>query len=123
MTSQSTLIRRSDGKKFKVVDLAHWSTIAAEDGEQDRVKWYGDGYVSANKGASYFVLGAFEIPRHNDVTYDPPEPWTAWDGYAGCWTCRVCGAAAGYQLHSTSCRLFDGTPVAPFVLPKKSPCP
>jgi hypothetical protein len=57
MTSQSTLIRRTDGKKFKVVDLAHWSTIAAEDGEQDSVKWYGgDGYVSASEGHSYFLM-------------------------------------------------------------------
>ena len=55
MTSQATLVRRTDGKLFKVVDLAHWSAIASEDGEQDTVKWYGDGYVSAVKGFSYFV--------------------------------------------------------------------
>ena len=62
MTSQSTLIRRTDGKTFKVVDLAHWSTIAAEDGERDLVKWYGgDGYVSADKGVSYIVLKCSHI--------------------------------------------------------------
>jgi hypothetical protein len=46
----------------------------------------------------------FDIPRHNDPTYVPLESWTTWDGYAGCWTCRMCGAAAGYQLHNPSCR-------------------
>jgi hypothetical protein len=53
MISGTTLVRRRDGKEFRVVDLAHWSTIRAEDGETDTVKWYGDGYVSADKGCSY----------------------------------------------------------------------
>lgn len=58
MTGNSTLKRRSDGKLFKVTDHSHWSTIQAEDGEQDNVKWYGDGYVSASRGFSYTVVGA-----------------------------------------------------------------
>lgn len=49
----STLRRRSDGKLFTVRDHAHWSKIVADDGEEDSVKFYGDGYVSANKGFSY----------------------------------------------------------------------
>jgi hypothetical protein len=53
MKSDSVLVRRRDGKEFRVVDLAHWSTIRSADGEEDCVKWYGDGYVSASKGFSY----------------------------------------------------------------------
>jgi hypothetical protein len=53
MTSTTILIRRRDRKEFRVEYLAHWSTIRAEDGETDTVKWYGDGYVSADKGFSY----------------------------------------------------------------------
>jgi hypothetical protein len=55
MKSDSVLVRRRDGKTFRVVDLAHWSTIRSADGEEDHVKWYGDGYVSAAKGFSYEV--------------------------------------------------------------------
>ena len=60
MTSQSTLLRAADGKAFRVKLLGHWSTIVADDGEEDSVKWYGgDGdrqlYVSASKGHTYEV--------------------------------------------------------------------
>ena len=80
MTSQSTLIRRTDGKKFKVADLAHWSTIVAEDGEQDTVKWgFGDQYVSASKGFSYIVLKCAHIV----------------DNY----TNEICGAEAPCRKH------------------------
>ena len=48
-------------------------------------------------------MSRFDIARHNDETYDPPEPWTDWCSYACCWTCRHCGAAAGYQFHNASC--------------------
>jgi len=36
-----TYIRRSDGLKFRVTFLSHWSDIQAENGEQDSVKFYG----------------------------------------------------------------------------------
>lgn len=53
MLSTSILVRTTDGKRFSVAVHAHWSTIRAEDGEEDTVKWYGPGYVSASKGYSY----------------------------------------------------------------------
>lgn len=61
MRNGTTLVRVKDGKHFKVTLLSHWSDIQAEDGEQDRVKWYGmDGYhqayVSASKGHTYKKL-------------------------------------------------------------------
>jgi hypothetical protein len=50
-------IRESDRKVFKLMERGHWSTIQAEDGETDTVKWYGGSdvlmYVSASKGFSY----------------------------------------------------------------------
>lgn len=49
---QPSFKRYADGKMFKVTFMGHWSTIRASDGEEDSVKWYGDGYVS-NKGHSY----------------------------------------------------------------------
>ena len=50
------------------------------------------------------MAAKFKIARHSDSTYDAPEPWNDWCSYAGCWTCRFCGAAAGFQLHNPSCR-------------------
>lgn len=57
MTSTSTLIRKHDGKKFKVSFLSHWSDIKAEDGSEiDSVKWGFDNiYVSHSKGFSYLL--------------------------------------------------------------------
>lgn len=46
----------------------------------------------------------FDVARHNDVTYQPPAPWNEWDDYAGCWVCRRCGAAAGFQFHAPGCK-------------------
>ncbi len=45
MNRDSILIRVDDGKEFRVVDLAHWSTIRSADGEEYEVKWYGPGWV------------------------------------------------------------------------------
>jgi hypothetical protein len=50
-----------------------------------------------------FGTVTFEIKRHNDFDYKPPAPWNKWDAYAGCWVCRSCGAAAGYQIHNSLC--------------------
>ena len=66
MYTGARLERTSDGKLFKVTLLSHWSDIQAEDGEEDRVKWYGsigkhEAYVSASKGFSYKLL-----PREPD---------------------------------------------------------
>lgn len=56
MTSDSILIRKTDGKKFKVTFLSHWSDIQSEDGETDYVKWgFDDIYVSNSKGFSYIL--------------------------------------------------------------------
>jgi len=59
MTSTSILTRTTDGKKFRVAVLSHWSDIVSEDGETDSVKWYGGNkralFVSASKGFSYEV--------------------------------------------------------------------
>lgn len=54
MRSDSTLVRDSDGKEFRVTWLGHWSDIQAADGEKDSVKWYGPGYVG-HKGNTYKV--------------------------------------------------------------------
>lgn len=48
-------------------------------------------------------MAKFEVRRHTDPSYVAPAPWDHWDDYAGCWTCRRCGAAAGFQLHNPSC--------------------
>lgn len=45
----------------------------------------------------------FDVARHNDISYEAPEPWDVWDEYAGSWVCRQCGAAAGYQIHNFGC--------------------
>lgn len=45
----------------------------------------------------------FEIARYNDRSYEAVQPWDQWDAYANCWTCRHCGAAAGYQIHNPNC--------------------
>lgn len=56
MTSTSILVRKSDGKKFHVTFLSHWSDIASDDGETDYVKWGWDNeYVSHSKGHSYLL--------------------------------------------------------------------
>lgn len=60
MKSTSTVVRKQDGKIFRVACLSHWSDIVADDGETDSVKWYGGNsqhefYVSANKGFGYKV--------------------------------------------------------------------
>lgn len=56
MRSDSTLVRRTDGKRFRVTLLSHWSDIEAEDGERDRVKWVGDEqYVSDVRGHGYLL--------------------------------------------------------------------
>jgi hypothetical protein len=57
----AVLERRSDGVLFKVISLGHWSSICAESGEVDSVKWFGfDGeraaYVSASKGYTYLLI-------------------------------------------------------------------
>jgi len=63
MHTGSILVRSSDGKRFFVVLLSHWSEIHSEvDDEDDLVKWYGrsvngrEAYVSASKGFSYEVV-------------------------------------------------------------------
>lgn len=61
MTRGSILQRMNDGKLFRVMLLSHWSDIQADDGEPDRVKWYGsigkhEAYVSASKGHTYELL-------------------------------------------------------------------
>jgi len=60
MKNNSFLIRESDNKKFFPVSIAHWSSIRAEDGERDDVKYYGDHngeelYVSRDRGHGYVV--------------------------------------------------------------------
>ena len=45
----STLVRKEDGKEFKVVLLGHWSDLIAADGEKVSVKLYG----SADNGPDY----------------------------------------------------------------------
>ena len=50
------------------------------------------------------MASSFVIARHNDRSYVTPAPWNQWDAYANCWTCRNCGAAAGYQRHNPGCR-------------------
>ena len=51
-----TLIRETDHKRFRVVDLSHWSTIQADDGETAHVKWIGgDEYVGVN-GPDYRLV-------------------------------------------------------------------
>jgi hypothetical protein len=39
MHSNDTLIRKSDAKEFRVTFHSHWSTIVAQDGEEDSVKF------------------------------------------------------------------------------------
>jgi NTP pyrophosphatase (non-canonical NTP hydrolase) len=59
----------------------------------------------------------FDVSRHMDPGYSPPAPWTDWDGYAECWVCRKCGAAAGYQVHNPRCteggQVIDWRTIAP----------
>ena len=58
MRSDAVLVR-TDGKRFRVISLGHWSVIREEAGpEIDMVKWYGDDrgvslYVSMDTGAGY----------------------------------------------------------------------
>lgn len=58
-----TFERASDKKVFKSTDVSHWTSIKAEDGEEDSVKWFGPeppqaGYVSASKGHTYVKVAA-----------------------------------------------------------------
>lgn len=59
MRTNSILTRTSDGKKFIVTDLAHWSQIQSLDKtETDTVKWYGGNgdvelYVGSTSGFGY----------------------------------------------------------------------
>lgn len=60
MKHSAILIRNEDQKQFKVIYVCHWSEIEADDGERDRVKWYGvstanELYVSDTKGYGYTV--------------------------------------------------------------------
>lgn len=50
MNTGDTLIRDTDGKRFRVVELAHWSEVVADDGERIPVKWIGDNKYVAPKG-------------------------------------------------------------------------
>lgn len=40
-----------------------------------------------------------------DPTVKPATPWDEWNSYAGCWSCSFCGAAAGFGIHHSACRL------------------
>lgn len=52
----------------------------------------------------------FDITRHNDPKYQPPEPWDEWDPFGGCWSCNWCGAAAGFQVHHMNCKRVTPQP-------------
>lgn len=39
-----------------------------------------------------------------DPEKEPSAPWNEWDDYGGCWVCNFCGAAAGYGIHSPTCK-------------------
>ena len=54
MTSTSVLVRPSDGKRFRVRYLAHWSVIISEDNkERDTVKWLWDRQYVSVGGVGY----------------------------------------------------------------------
>jgi hypothetical protein len=56
--------RTSDKKVFKVTFYSHWSTIQADDGETDAVKWFGgDDYVSASQGHTYTKSSVSETEK------------------------------------------------------------
>jgi hypothetical protein len=51
MRSDATMVRREDGKRFRVIALGHWSVIREDAGtEVDVVKWYGD-----DRGVALYV--------------------------------------------------------------------
>jgi hypothetical protein len=55
MISKDCLLRE-DGKLFLPTVISHWSTIQADDGEKDEVKWIGGTeYVSMYKGWKYIL--------------------------------------------------------------------
>lgn len=54
MTKGAVLLK--NGKRFKVVDLAHWSQVESEDGEKDYVKWMGDVQFVGQGGGSYTLV-------------------------------------------------------------------
>jgi len=57
MHNNSILVRPRDKKEFRVVYLAHWTDIKADDGERDTVKWIGPNvYVGQRSGALYVEL-------------------------------------------------------------------
>lgn len=45
-----TVVRKGDGKEFKVTWLGHWSDVEAADGEKQSIKFYGPGWVGVNGG-------------------------------------------------------------------------
>lgn len=48
MNTGDTLIRDTDGKRFKVLELGFWSKVVADDGEIVSVKWaIADRYVGS----------------------------------------------------------------------------
>ena len=53
MNTGDILIRDTDGKRFRVLDLAHWSEIVANDGEKSSVKWIGGDKYVAPKGPTF----------------------------------------------------------------------
>lgn len=58
-----------------------------------------------------------------DPTTTPPEPWDAWSSYAGCWTCRTCGAAAGWGMHAKTCQEADAAPAEQTPAPSSDTLP
>lgn len=57
MKSTDILIRKGTNNRYKVVFHGHWSDIENVDDptDTDYVKWYGPGYVSADKGHAYVI--------------------------------------------------------------------
>lgn len=59
MKNGDILIETETGKKFKVIDLGHWSLISAVgfDHDECRVKWLGDNEWVSHKGRSFILEG------------------------------------------------------------------
>lgn len=89
MYGDSVLERHSDGKRFRVAFLAHWSGIESDDGEQDVVKWLGsDDYVAMSSGHLYTLVEAHasERPSHptSYQTLIPPSSDVGTEEPFGC---------------------------------------
>lgn len=56
MNSGDIVVRDTDGKRFAVRLLAHWSDIVADDGEVASVKWIGGNKYVAPKGPTFTLL-------------------------------------------------------------------